>query len=42
MGDLDGAREYFERAVSIFRQVYGEDPPRTQTVLASLKALDKG
>lgn len=42
MGDLDGAREFFEQSVGIFRQVYDEDHPRTQTVLGSLKALDKG
>ena len=40
LGDLKGARECIERALEIWRHVYGEQHPNTQTALHNLKALE--
>jgi Tfp pilus assembly protein PilF len=40
MGDLAGARPYYERALAILRQSLGEDHPHTVTVQNNLDSLD--
>jgi hypothetical protein len=39
MGDLQGARPYFERALAILTARLGPDHPHTQTVRRNLDAL---
>jgi hypothetical protein len=39
LGDLDGAREALERALTIFEKVLGPDHPHAQTVRGNLAAL---
>jgi Tetratricopeptide repeat len=39
LGDLDGARQAFQRALAILEKVFGPDHPRTQTVRGNLAAL---
>ena len=39
---MDGAQEHHERALAICRGTYSEDHPRTQTVLANLRSLERG
>jgi hypothetical protein len=40
LGDLDGAKTQFERALRIFEAVYGPDHPRTRTSASNLVALN--
>ncbi|MGB9300659.1 MAG: tetratricopeptide repeat protein, partial [Anaerolineae bacterium] len=42
LGDLKGARECYGRALAIRRRVYGEEHPKTQKVMGSLRALGQG
>ena len=39
LGDLDGARKAFQRALTIDEKVLGPDHPHTQTVRSNLAAL---
>lgn len=39
VGDLDGARQHYERALRIFTDTFGPDHPNTQTVRRNLDAL---
>lgn len=39
LGDLQGAKEHFERALEIFRKFLGEEHPFTATVRDNLESL---
>ena len=39
MGDLAGARPYYERALAILERVLGADHPHTVTVRGNLESL---
>ncbi len=40
LGDLDGARAHYERALQICRECLGEDHPHTVAVRKNLDSLD--
>jgi hypothetical protein len=39
LGDLDGAKTHFERALRIFEATYGLDHPHTRSVAADLAGV---
>jgi Tfp pilus assembly protein PilF len=41
LGDLNGARKHFERALKIFERALGKDHPDTQKVRRNLELLGK-
>ncbi len=40
MGDFEGARAHYQRALRIFQQFLGDDHPNTVTVRNHLRSLD--